>query len=173
MNENQTVIIVGVTETDEYGHLWVTPQGGGDRVKIAKKREQLHPLFQQGKAVMLKWQTYMDKPYVADAQLVEGNLPPPKAPEPLPAEAQAEVDKAVEASGAIPFPPKPEPPAPAPQAIGMITKEIGDMIRAKYLVSIFGPETQKELIRWYRGQVLGITRIPCDGAKLPTFEKAD
>ncbi len=58
----------------------------------------------------------------------------------------------------------------APQAIGMCTKEIGDMIRAKYLNTIFGDEAQKELIKWYRSQVLGITRIPYDGSKLPTFE---
>ena len=44
------IITVGVTETDGYGNLWVTPQGGGDKVKIAAKRKQLHPLFQQGRA---------------------------------------------------------------------------------------------------------------------------
>ena len=59
---------------------------------------------------------------------------------------------------------------PAPQAVGMITKEIGDMIRAKYLTAIFGDETQKELLKWYRSQTLSITRISFDESKLPKFE---
>ena len=81
MENKSTVIIVGATESDEYGNLWISPHGGGDKVKIAKKREQLFPLFEQGKAVMLIWQTYMNKPYVANAKLVEGELPnPPKKP---------------------------------------------------------------------------------------------
>lgn len=78
---NDTIIVVGVTEKDGYGNLWVTPQGDGDRVKIAAKRANLHPLFEQGKAVILHWEKYMNKPYVADAKLVEGELPPPTKPE--------------------------------------------------------------------------------------------
>lgn len=85
MDKNDTVIVVGVTEKDEYGNLWVTPKGGGDKVKVAAKRNQLHPLFEQGVAVMLHWETYMNKPYVSDAKLVEGELPDVKEPgEPLP-----------------------------------------------------------------------------------------
>jgi len=60
--------------------------------------------------------------------------------------------------------------APAPQAVGMCTKEIGDMIRSKYLKPLFGEAAYFELIKWYRGQVLSITRIPYDGSKLPNFE---
>jgi len=75
MTDNTTIIVVGHTEVDSYGNLLVSPQGGGKVIKIAKKREHLHPLFEQGKAVMLDWQTYMEKPYVADAKLVEGDLP--------------------------------------------------------------------------------------------------
>lgn len=59
---------------------------------------------------------------------------------------------------------------PAPQAVGMVTKEIGDMIRSKYLKPIFGDDAYLELIKWYRSQVLGITRINFDGAKLPDFK---
>ena len=66
--------------------------------------------------------------------------------------------------------PAPEPkPEPAPQAVGMITKEIGDMIRSKYLKPLFGDEIYGELINWYRAQTLGITRVPFDSAKLPQF----
>jgi hypothetical protein len=76
-----TIIVVGVTETDGFGNLFVTPQGGGDKIKIGVKRQHLYPLFEQGRAVMLHWEIYMNKPYVADAKLVEGELPPPVKPE--------------------------------------------------------------------------------------------
>ena len=67
-----TVIKVGTTELDGYGNLMVTPSGGGDRIKIAQKRSHLHHLFGQGDSLILHWETYMNKPYVADAKLVEG-----------------------------------------------------------------------------------------------------
>ena len=80
MDKNDTIIVVGATSLDGYGNLFVTPQGGGDKIKIAAKRANLHPLFEQGRAVMCHWETYMDKPYVADAKAVEGELPPPVKP---------------------------------------------------------------------------------------------
>lgn len=94
----------------------------------------------------------------------EPDLPPSKEPEPLLEQHQEVVDKAVGQT------PKKEP---APQAVGMITKEIGDMIRAKYLFTLFGEDAQIELIKWYRGQVLGITRVNYDGSKLPDFKKKE
>jgi len=78
MADKETIIVVGVTREDEYNNLWVTPKGGGDEVKIGEKRSQLHPLFQQGKAVMLHWEIYKGKTYVADAKAVEGELPEPQ-----------------------------------------------------------------------------------------------
>ena len=106
---DDTIITVGVTEKDGYGNLWVTPQGGGDRIKIAQKREHLHELFEQGKAVRLHWETYMNKPYVSDAKLVEGELPEPQEPiQPKPVEG--------------------EPPKYAPQEIGLWWKLMGDRI---------------------------------------------
>jgi len=74
-----TIIIVGQTRLDSYENLWVTPAGGGDEVKIGEKRAGLHALFQQGKAVMLHWETYKNRLYVADAKAVEGELPEPKS----------------------------------------------------------------------------------------------
>ena len=58
-------------------------------------------------------------------------------------------------------------------ARGMCVKELGDMIRAKYLVPLFGQEVSGELIAWYRSEVLGITRVPFDEAKLPNFKKGE
>lgn len=163
MADNQTVVVVGTTETDEYGNLWVTPKGGGERIKIAAKRSGLHPIFEQGKAIMLKWQTYQEHPYVADAKPVAGELQPPTD-----ATMLAEHEKVIEEARAEAVS-APVVPPPNPQAVGMFTKEIGDMIRSKYLVPIWGEEAAGELIKWYRGQGLGITRIPFDGDKLPKF----
>ena len=70
-----TIIKVGTTEIDEYGNLLVTPSGGGDKIKIAQKRTHLHHLFEQGNTVALHWETYMNKSYVANANLVEGEPP--------------------------------------------------------------------------------------------------
>ena len=99
-------------------------------------------------------------PFVNDIEIVE--TPPPQTPELIPID-QEKIDRARDEV-------KQEAPPPAPQAVGMMTKEIGDMIRAKYLVSIYGQEASNELIKWYRGQTLGITRIPFDSSKLPKFE---
>ena len=74
MAEQDTVIVVATTEIDEYGNLIVTDKGGG-KTKIGKKREYLFPIFQQGKAVLLHWETYMNRPYVANAKLAAGELP--------------------------------------------------------------------------------------------------
>ncbi len=80
MDKQDTIIVVGVTRLNEYGDLWVTPQDGGDEVKIGAKRARLHPVFEQGRAVMLHWETYKGKTYVADAKPVEGELPPATEP---------------------------------------------------------------------------------------------
>lgn len=104
-------------------------------------------------------------PFVSDIETVGGGLAPPVKPEMLP-EHKEEIAEAVASVAGSP-PAKEQPPNP--QAVGMITKEIGDMIRAKYLVPIFGDEASQELIKWYRSQTLGITRIPFDGNKLPKF----
>ncbi len=112
MADKDTIIVVGVTREDEYGNLWVTPAGGGDEVKIGEKRSQLHELFEQGKAVMLHWETYRNRAYVSDARLVEGELlesVKPDGPPPQPGEDQPKVK-------------------PAPQEIGMWWKELGNRI---------------------------------------------
>lgn len=80
---------------------------------------------------------------------------------------------------ALPPPPKPtmlgqdQAEKPSGQEIGMTTKELGDMIRAKYLIPIFGNEVGTELIKWYRGRILSTTRIPYDRAKLPDLKRKE
>lgn len=69
MEENQ--IIVDHTDMDIYGNMFVYPSDGRERIKIGEKRKHLHPLFQQGNAVLLHWDTYLDKIYVAGASLIK------------------------------------------------------------------------------------------------------
>ena len=57
-----------------------------------------------------------------------------------------------------------------PQAVGMTTKEVGDMIRAKFIKTIFGDKIGCELIRWYRIQILGNSRLIHDPKDLPDLE---
>ncbi len=76
-----TIIKVGVTRTDDYGNLWVTPTDGGQEVKIGEKRSALFPIFQQGNTVSLHWETFKNKPYVKDAKQIAGE---PARPDKLP-----------------------------------------------------------------------------------------
>ncbi len=117
MAQDNTVIVVGVTRTDTYGNLWVTPKGGGDEVKIGSKRSQLHELFEQDKAIMLHWETYKGKAYVSDAKLVEGELPAPQ-PQGKALPVSRKVNNGANNDGI------------APQERGMWYKELGEMLRA-------------------------------------------
>ena len=135
--------------------------GTGEVLKVKQGREGALKakwgLLQEGVAVRFIMTDFTKPdgvkiPFVSDIETVEGALPSPVAPkQPTGYEGEVTIK-------------------PAPQAVGMITKEIGDMIRAKYLVTIFGNEIAKELIKWYRSQTLWITGIPFDEAKLPNYE---
>ena len=74
-------------------------------------------------------------------------------PQPVPEEHKAEVE--AQENG---------------QAVGMTTKEIGDHIRAGTLSTVFGKTIAVGLTVWYRGRILGITKISFDGKDLPKFE---
>jgi len=140
----ETVIVVGVTREDGYGNLWVTPAGGGEEVKIGEKRSQLHPLFEQGKAVMLHWETYKNRPYVSDAKAVEGELPGPQPSGEMLEEHKEVIAEVVKVK-------------PAPQEIGMWWKELGEMIRAKD-IDITKPAGKAMRIAYY-AQMLSVLPI--------------
>jgi hypothetical protein len=164
MNQNDTIIVVGVTETDGYGNLWVTPQGGGDKVKIAKKRENLHSLFQQGKAVLLHWETYMNKTYVSDAKLVGGELPPPVKTNDRVNRGQypdGEFDGRTESEPQESPLQRDEPPIEkyAPQEIGMWHKELGECIRSGSLERDF-PNSHVKIKSHYYKKMSDVTGIP-------------
>ena len=139
------------SEVNDYGDLVVTSKEGSE-YKVKSKRTQLFDVFQPDIEVVVGWASYMNHEFIAEAtqasQLVSADTP-------------IEEEK-----------PKTEPNPPNPQALGMVTKEIGDMIRSKYIKTIFGDEASANLITWYRSQVLGITRIVHDGAKLPKFTES-
>lgn len=150
MENNSTIIVVGVTETDGYGNLWVTPAGGGDKVKIGEKRSQLHPLFEQGKAVMLHWETYRNRPYVANAKLVEGELPPPVKPI-LPALEQAKIDADLREK-------------PSGQEVGLWWKEMGEWLRVKEFEKGADP-FWKSLRKAYFAQMFSVLNIKIEDKK--------
>ncbi len=63
-------------------------------------------------------------------------------------------------------PPRQTPPPKmeiSGQATGMLTKEIGDMIRADKLEIVFGADNAALLAEWYRGQVSFITSLNVEG----------
>jgi len=70
-------IVVDFANLNDYGDLIVTDKEGQD-YKVAKKREHLHSLFTEDRAITLHFAKYMDKRYVADASIPE--LPPPTKP---------------------------------------------------------------------------------------------
>lgn len=110
-----TVIVVAQTRKDTYGNLWVMPKGSSEEVKIGSKRAHLFELFQQDKAVTLRWETYKDRPYVADAKLVEGELSNPQPTDNLLPADQKTIDEVMKRTIT----------PPAPQEIGLWWKELG------------------------------------------------
>lgn len=146
------IIVVDHVVPDSYGNLIVADKAGNE-YRVNANHNSLHPVFQPGAAVELGYGNFMNKEYIHTAVQVKDNIPPPRKPEPVPHQPGEE-----------------SLPTPAPQAVGMMTKEIGDNIRANVLYKIFGKKIGVELIKWYRGQTLGITRIPFDGKDLPKLD---
>ena len=176
MAEEDKIIVIGTIEDDEFDHkpfkkvtdidggVWKIKQGRGGKLK------EKWPLLEEGSAIKLIFGEFTNAsgvkfPFVEDFELVKDGLPPSTTPMPPVAVVNDTTPKT----------------PPAPQAVGMTTKEIGDMIRkgaeaggvTAILSTIFGKETALELVRWYRSQILGTTRILFDGAKLPQFKVED
>ena len=115
------------------------------------------PLLIPGNAIEIEWGEYNGKPFVKDFKVVVGAQ-----------ELGALGTQNTIGRGEYPDPPS--PPPPNPQAVGMMTKELGDMIRSENLVRVFGTKIAVELVKWYRSQTFGITRINYDGKDLPVFK---
>ena len=124
MAKEPTVITVAGVEKDTYGNLSVTDTLG-NTVRINKKHESLHPLFEnnQGRAIKLIWDNYKGKDFVDGAELFDGKPPLEKQVEPLSTSSE----------------PLPDPPQSTTkpvtqlsgQEVGMWWKELGEMLRAR------------------------------------------
>jgi len=164
MDNKDTIVIVGVTREDEFGNLWVTPQGGGDEIKIAAKRSKLHPLFEQGRAIMLHWETYMNRPYVADAKPVEGELPEPKSAYTPPPEEKPKPTAYAKLNPEL-------PKTISGQEIGRCWNAIDTLFIGGKLPTLFGKENAEAILKYYRGILTSTLKLPVDGKKLPQWDK--
>ncbi len=164
-------IVISVEDDDYQGKAFKrVTLGTGDVLKVKYGREGALKakwgLLKEGVAMkfIMKDFTTVENvkiPYVFDIATVEGELP-----DPVPTKTTGSIDEPRDDT------PVPAPPPP-PQAVGMCVKELGDMIRSKYLKPIFGDVVSIALTKWYRYQVLGITRIDFKGSDLPSFEKKE
>ena len=76
-----TNIVVASTRMDDYGSQFITSTDG-DEYKIGEKRAHLHSLAQPGTPLILKWDNYKNKDYVADV-LVNASSPQPNPAAPV------------------------------------------------------------------------------------------
>ena len=139
-------------EDDDYLHFF-DEGGSSHRIKLNRKSAVELIKNNPGKAVQLNYGSYMNNEFIHNVELVK--TPPAVKP---PTDST---------------PPKAEQPPPNPQAVGMITKDLSDHIRAGTLSQVFGKKIAIELTKWYRGQVLAITRITYDGKDLPNIGVKD
>jgi len=151
------IVLSGENRYDDYGNYFFKDKAGKEhKVGVKRKNQQeLIDLVEHNpdRAVKFTFDSYKEIDYIVGIELLELKVDGAKI-----TEQQVKPQSRETAS------------EPAPQAVGMCTKEMGDMIRAKYLKPLFGDEAYLELIKWYRGQILSITRIPYDGTKLPKFD---
>lgn len=168
----QEVVVVDTVSHNEYGDLLFTDKAGKEYKVGNKRTKYFEEVIIPDKAVQLNFSTAYNKEYIYSAKLVD--LPPEEEPAQF-AKPEPIVTQKVTVQKSAPVTvedltgtPKVDEKIPG-QQIGMTTKEIGDMIRAGKMKSIFGVEAAVELTKWYRSQILGTTRVNFDGAKLPKF----
>ena len=139
-------VLVVKKEENDYGDIVFYDENGVD-YKLKKKRIDAYGGFiVEGRMVDISFAEYMNNKYVA--KLAFSEAPPPNT-EPATVEPKTLVQHAVSQGAVI--------DKPSGQEIGMTTKEIGDMIRSEKLSAIFGAETAKELVEWYKGRIKSTT----------------
>ncbi len=158
------IIVVGNVETNAYGDLTFTDKEGKSYKVKSTRKQYSEKAIVPGQAAQLNFAVYMNKEYVYSAEAVKDKLPEAVKPgSVILLEKHFTTENSSTSTGGI-APLKvnqgePLSKEPAPQAVGMTTKEIGDMIRAKMLTEVFGKETAIKLLAWYKGQVLSTTKI--------------
>ena len=182
--KKKETIIVNTVQTNTYGDLEFTDTQGKS-YKIGKARVDKFPAIQVGAEVELIWvdnphrkdaeyiysATQTGKhvvlnPLVEAAKKLGGVLVEPKDDKypheaisgkniviPKPVQPTQEAPQ----SKSSPVNPQSNTMTPSGQEIGMTTKEIGDMIRANKLSVIFGEETSKKLVEWYKNRIKSTT----------------
>lgn len=109
------VVLSGETRYDDYSNFWFKDKEGKER-KIGTKREDFEELCTRvennpNRAVTLKFDHYMNKPYIVGVELLD---------------KQIQVDEAeITKQQVTPATPK---PSIAPQELGMWWKELGNRI---------------------------------------------
>ena len=173
------VVIIDRVEDDDYqGKAFkkVTDKTGKTfNVKYGREGalKAKWPLLVPGTAIEITWGEYNGKPFVQDFAVVAEASKVAKLEPRKPAELGREEYPDGVNDGRTPLNDdlkSAETPPPNPQAVGMMTKELGDMIRSSSLVKVFGVKIAVELVSWYRSQTFGITRINYDGKDLPVFK---
>jgi len=178
------IMVVDYIEDIEYngkvtGKRCTGKDGNQVNVKGGKKGSKLYERWdelQVGTAYKFIMADYTNPkkevfPYVADFVTIEGELSPAVKPDMRPEDKKIVAQAVREGT-----------PPPNPQAVGMMTKNIADMIIASVqkhgniagvLKTIFWNDAAIELVRWYRNQALGTTQIPFDGTDLPELKSKE
>ena len=173
-------VVTGIKDDSYDGKDFkVVTLGTGQVLKVKHGRDDFLKnkwgLLQVGAGIKFIMKDFTTKdqvkiPFVSDIETVASALPDSGGAATILPEHQAEIDKALNE-------PKELPP-PAPQAVGMITNNLTTLMlegmkqgsTSTFLKPLFGIEASIELAKWYRSQVLGITRIKFEGKDLPDFE---
>jgi hypothetical protein len=84
----EKIVVVASREENQYGAILFTDKEGNN-YKISEKRKELGNQIIKDYAVKLKFAAYMGKEYIAGAELVKDNLPPPAKPQAMPTSVQS------------------------------------------------------------------------------------
>ena len=147
------IVIVNTVDKNSYGDIEFTYTGEDGvlrKGKIGNKRvKHFEGILIPQRYVELSFSEAYNKEYVYSAVLVkdlmeEKGLVKPEAPKPPSVPTPNPVSPAVQE----PRKPLETPNLPSGQEVGLTTKEIGDMIRANKLTSLFGETVAMKLMEW-------------------------
>ena len=158
------IVIVNTVDKNSYGDIEFTytgEDGVPQTKKIGNKRvKHFEGILIPQRYVELSFSEAYNKEYVYSAVLVkdlmeEKGLVKPEAPKPIPPPNIPSVPTPNPVSPAVQEPRKPleTPNLPSGQEVGLTTKEIGDMIRANKLTSLFGETVAMKLMEWYVNKI--------------------
>ncbi len=149
------IIVVDSVGENSYHDMTFRDKEGKD-YKISVKRVQyFKEIILPNTAVQLNYAKAYDKEYIYSAVQVMSALPPPQKATTVPVPGEPPIVTEAKKMGAEVI----STEKVSGQEIGMTTKELGDMIRAKQLSVIFGLETAEKLVAWYKKRIQTTTGI--------------